>query len=162
MKCDICGKEKKCQTWDYIIKRKGTGRVRRYTPGTDIVYKVGGKEVGGERNTTYTTSTVSRVADRGTANICMKCRIIWSIILIIAFSIIIALIVFLFLKAIETLSKASPASSIVDVLVKTFEASLIVFTLISLTPLMKHIMLSFKLALKKKVLPWKVMSKFWE
>ena len=162
MKCDICGKEKKCQTWDFIIKRNGIGRVRRYTPGMDQVYKVGGKEVGRERNTTYTTGTVSRVTDRGTANICMKCRIIWSIILIIAFSIIITLAAFLFLKAIETLSKASPASSIVDVLVKTFETSLIVFSLISLTPLMKHIILSLKLALKKKVLPWKVMSKFWE
>ena len=48
MTCDICGKEKKCQTWDFIIKRNGIGRVRRYTPGMDQVYKVGGKEVGRE------------------------------------------------------------------------------------------------------------------
>ena len=113
MKCDICGKEKKCQTWDYIIKRKGTGKVRRYTPGVDQVYKVGGKEVGRERNTTYTTGTVSRVVDRGTANICIKCRIIWSIIIIIAFSIIVTMVAFIFLKAIEMLTKTSPESSVV-------------------------------------------------
>ena len=162
MKCDICGKEKKCQTWSYIIKKNGTGRVRQYTPGTDQVYKVGGKEVGRERNTSYTTGKVSRIVDRGTANICMMCRIIWSIILIITFSIIVTFVALLFLKVIGMLSKTPPASSIVDVLVKTFESSLIVFTLISLTPFMKHIILSFKLAFKIKVLPWKVMSRFWE
>lgn len=162
MRCDICGKEKKCQTWDYIIKKSGTGRVRRYTPGTDQVYKVGGREIGRERNTTYITGTTSRIIDRGTAHICVRCRIIWSIILVIAFSIVLTSAAFVFLKVIETLSKVSPAVSIVEVLVKAFEISLIVFTVFSLTPLMKHIILSVKISFKKKTLPWKVMSKFWE
>ena len=61
---------------DYIIKKDGIGRVRRYTTGTDTVYKTGGREIGREKDTTSTIGKVKRVTERGTAGLCMKCRIL--------------------------------------------------------------------------------------
>ena len=157
MKCDLCGKDKNCQTWEYVIKGSGTGRVRQYSPGRDVVYKVGGREVGRESNTTYSTGKVSRVVERGTATICIKCRILWSIVAIIVFSILLSLIATLLYINMTTMNQpfigywSEIALYIVPVIVIS-----------AFTPFMKHFILSVKIAFKKKVLPWKVMSKFWE
>ena len=162
MKCEMCGKEKNCQTWDYIVKKELYGSVRQYTPGTNIEYRVGGRVTGVEKDTTYGKGYLNKIAGKGTAGLCIKCRIIWSIILIIALTLIVTLGAFIFLKGIETLFKVEPKGNIVEVLLKTLEVSLFMFAILSITPLMKHIILSLKISRRYKVAPWKVMSKFWE
>ena len=156
MKCEICGKEKNCQTWDYIIKKNGIGRVRNYTPGTDIVYKTGGRETGRERNTTYTTGRVKRVTERGTAGLCMKCRILWSAVLVLGLSALVSLILNFLLLFI------SDETSVMSHFGEGMTYTMPLFILISLTPVMKHWILSLHLAFRKKVMPWQILSKFWE
>ena len=156
MKCEICGKDKNCQTWNYIIKKDGIGRARRYTPGTDTVYKTGGRETGREKDTTYTIGKVKRVTERGTAGLCMKCRILWSAVFVLGLSTLLSLI-FLFLFQFMT-----DETAVINHFGEAMTYFLPLFFLLSLTPLMKHWILSVQLAFQKKVLPWQVLSEFWE
>ena len=165
MKCNICGKENNCQSWDYVIKKTVFGSVRNYTPGTDTVYSVGGRETGRERNTTYGKGYSSKTVARDTAYICLKCRILWSIIFAVALSLVCAVLVLLLPKLVEfifrNVENTHPFNyrAIFSGALKGF---LGLFAVLSFTPIMKHIILSFQIALKHKVLPWNVLSKFWD
>ena len=154
MKCDICGKDRKCQDWAYIIKKRGIGRKRQFTPGTDLVHTVGGKEVGREKDTTYTTGKVTRVAEKGTAHICIPCRVIWSAVIVLGLSVLLSLVLALLFSPKDV--------SFIGYVSEYLMYLLPAFALLALTPLMKHLILSVKIAFQRKVLPWKVMSKFWE
>ena len=162
MKCDVCKKETNCSSWDYIVKKEVVGRVRTNTPGVDTVYKVGGRETGRESNTTYKTGTSIKSINKGTAYLCSKCRILWSIILTIVFSIMTVILTLLFLKGLNILFKTEGKVSIMEVLSKVFIYSIPIFLLLSITPLMKHIILAIHKSKEYKVMPWNIVSKFWE
>ena len=51
--CDVCGKQRNCACWDYVVRKNARGKIAQYTPGTDTVYYENGREVGRSRNTTY-------------------------------------------------------------------------------------------------------------
>lgn len=159
MSCDVCSKEKKCYTWDYIIKKRSIGKVRDYNAGQDIVYKVGGKEVGRETNTSYHTGRVSRVVDSGTAMICLKCRIIISAIITVVLSIVISSIIALI--TMDT-TYATWFNAFISVFSESMMYTLFLFIVLSFTPIMKHLIFKVKLSIEKKVMPWKIISKFWE
>ena len=156
MKCDICGKEGKCGVWDYIIKDKGVGKVSSSTLGVDTVYYENGKEVGREKNKTYSKGEVLVIKGRGSAFICLKCRVIYSALLGIIIPIIITIIFGLFGLIIS-------GKFDISFLINLFEAFLFFSIIFALTPLMKHLILALHLSKKYNIKPfYKIMSKFWE
>lgn len=165
MKCNVCGKENdRYQTWDYVIKKTVFGSVRNYTPGTDTVYTVGGKETARERYTTYGKGYSSKVVSRGTAYICIRCRIIWSVVFTAVLSLFCAVLVLLLPLLVEFLFRNLENTHPFHygaIFTGALKGFLGVFAVLSFTPVMKHIILSFRIAIEHKVLPWNVLSEFW-
>lgn len=166
--CDVCGKERSCACWDYVVRKNARGKIAQFTPGTDTVYYENGREVGRSRNTTYAVGNKRISAARGTAHICMPCRIICSILYGALLGARLTLLAAGFVLAIEAIIKAiiNPATphpiDMARFLPGALQACMGVAAVFALAPFMRHLILALRLSRKHRICPfWAIVSKFW-
>ena len=166
--CDVCGKERSCACWDYVVRKNVRGKIAQFTPGTDTVYYENGREVGRSRNTTYAVGNKRISAARGTAHICMPCRIIRSILYGALLGAGLTLLAAGFVLAIEAITKAiiNPANlhpiDMARFLPGALPPCMGVAAVFALTPFMRHLILALRLSRKHRICPfWAIVSKFW-
>lgn len=166
--CDVCGKERSCACWDYVVRKNARGRIAQFTPGTDTVYYENGREVGRSRNTTYAVGNKRVSTARGTAHLCAPCRIIRSILYGALLGAGLTLLAAGFVLAIEAIIKAiiNPANphpiDMARFLPGALQGCMDVAAVFALTPFMRHLILALRLSRKHRIRPfWAIVSKFW-
>ena len=167
--CDVCGKDRKCACWDFVVRKNDRGRIAQFTPGTDTVYYENGREVGRSRNTTYAVGSKRVSAARGTAHICMPCRIIRSLVYGVLLGVGLTLLAAGFVRAVEAVIEAFlkvPVPHPIDMarfLPGALRACLVVAGVFALTPFMRHLILALRLSRKHRIRPfWAIVSRFWD
>ena len=160
--CDICSKEKNCACWDFVVRKTARGRIERFTPGTDTVHYVGGREVGRSRNTTYTVGSKRVSAARGTAYICIPCRITRSLLYGVLMAVGMTLLLALLVLALNALKPPYPID-LNRFLPGALRGCLALAAVFALTPFMRHLILALHLSRREKIRPfWAIVSKFWD
>ena len=161
--CDICGKERNCACWDYVVRKNVRGRIAQFTPGTDTVYYENGREAGRSRNTTYTVGNKRVSAARGTAHLCMPCRIVRSLVYGALLGMGLTLLAAGFVLALEAVIKGPHHIDMTVFLPGALRGCLALAGLFALTPFMRHLILALRLSRKYKIRPfWAIVSKFWD
>ena len=162
--CDVCGKERNCACWDYVVRKNARGKIAQYTPGTDTVYYENGREVGRSRNTTYAVGNKRINAARGTAHICMPCRIVRSLFYGVLLGAGLTLLTVGFVRAVEAVIK-TPNPHPIDMarfLPGALGGCFALAAVFALTPFMRHLILALRLSRKHRIRPfWAIVSKFW-
>lgn len=161
--CDVCGKERSCACWDYVVRRNARGRIAQFTPGTDTVYYENGREVGRSRNTTYTVGSKRVSAARGTAHLCLPCRLVRSVIYGALLGAGLTLLAAGFVLALNVIIKGPYPIDMARFLPGALQGCMSVAAVFALTPFMRHLILALRLSRKHRIRPfWAIVSKFWD
>ena len=167
--CDVCGKERSCACWDYVVRKNARGKIAQFTPGTDTVYYENGREVGRSRNTTYAVGNKRISAARGTAHLCAPCRIMRSVLYGALLGAGLTLLAAGLVLAVEAIFKTVieiPDRHPIDMarfLPGALQGCMALAAVFALTPFMRHLILALRLSRKHRVRPfWAIVSKFWD